>query len=71
MAYLAEVAYVLEVSLSRELALFEVVYEIEVAVNGHIHIKRRYLGEIADIRLRLFRLIEDISTVYKDLSGGR
>ena len=40
--------------------------EIKILVRSHIGVKRRYLRQIADSPLRLYRLVVYIVTVYRD-----
>ena len=69
---LDKIADLLDVLLLRDLDLLEVVHEIKVLLDRHVHIQRRHLRQIADELLHLGGLVEDAVSRHRHfaLAGG-
>ena len=53
-----------------QLALFQVIDKVQIPHDGHIHIERRQLRQIADASLRLNGFLQDILAVDERLTGS-
>ena len=59
-----------KMSVSRKLALFQVIDKAKVLLYRHIHIKWRKLGKIADFCLCFKRILKNVYSVDKSFSVG-